>query len=199
MNQKLADKIKYILPTLKGWCPEIKALAMAEHIVQHRPKVVVEIGIFGGRSLIPMALACHFIGHGVVHGIDPWSAEAALKFEKDSKNKEWWSKLDYRKIYEDFVRSVYMYELLHHCWWYRTEASKAVSVFDEIDMLHIDGNHSHESATSDVNLYVPKVKSGGFIWFDDIDWQSTQGALKSLYKDLIFVKTVDRTAVFQKP
>lgn len=90
-------------------------------------------------------------------------------------------------------------ELLHHCYWYRTEASKAVEVFQEIDMLHIDGNHAHESATGDVNLYVPKVKSGGYIWFDDIDWDSTQGALNTLYKDLRYIKTVDRTAVFQKP
>jgi predicted O-methyltransferase YrrM len=196
---KLYEKIKRALHTLRGWCPEVKALAMAEHIISHQPKVVVEIGIFGGRSLIPMAFACQFAQSGVVHGIDPWNKEAALKFETDEKNKDWWSKLDYEKIYQEFVRSVVSNDLLRYCYWYRTEASQAVGLFNEIDMLHIDGNHAHESATSDVNLYVPKVRSGGYIWFDDIDWGSTQGALKTLYKDLEYIKTVDRTAVFKKP
>lgn len=197
-KMNLADSIKSALPALRGWCPEVKAIAMAEHIIQHRPKTIVEIGVFGGRSLIPMAMACHTIQNGIVHGIDPWSREAALRYETDPKNREWWSKLDYSSVYRDFAQAVLKHNLTEHCYWYRTEAHLAHSLFETIDMLHIDGNHSHESATRDVNLYVPKVKVGGFVWFDDIDWKSTQGALKELHDNLTYIKTVDRTAIFQK-
>ena len=39
-----------------------------------------------------------------------------------------------------------------------------------IDMLHIDGNHSEKTSFYDVTKWAPQVTSGGFIIFDDINW-----------------------------
>lgn len=38
---------------------------------------------------------------------------------------------------------------------------------EDIDILHIDGNHSYEAVVQDFNLYKDKVNQGGFIIFDD--------------------------------
>jgi hypothetical protein len=42
-------------------------------------------------------------------------------------------------------------------------------IFD-IDILHIDGNHSDVTSYIDVTKWVPLVKSGGWIIFDDMTW-----------------------------
>ena len=54
---------------------------------------------------------------------------------------------------------------------------------ESIDFLHIDGNHSEESSVFDVTYWLPKVKKGGVICFDDAWWESTQKAIKLLLQD----------------
>ena len=39
-----------------------------------------------------------------------------------------------------------------------------------IDILHIDGNHSEQASYLDVTKWVPLVRSGGWIFFDDMTW-----------------------------
>jgi predicted O-methyltransferase YrrM len=66
----------------------------------------------------------------------------------------------------------------------------AVSWFadESIDILHIDGNHATEAVLKDVRLFLPKVKRGGYIWFDDADWPSTLPAQKLLLIQCFVIK-----------
>jgi len=48
--------------------------------------------------------------------------------------------------------------------------SEAAPRIPDIDILHVDGNHSEEISFSDVLKWVPLVKKGGFIIFDDMAW-----------------------------
>ena len=41
----------------------------------------------------------------------------------------------------------------------------------EIDVLHQDGNHSEESSSREVELWLSKMKPGGIWIMDDIDWK----------------------------
>ena len=50
----------------------------------------------------------------------------------------------------------------------------------QIDFLHIDGSHSMINAAEDVILYARKVRRGGIVVFDDVNWQSTAPALELL-------------------
>ena len=43
-----------------------------------------------------------------------------------------------------------------------------------IDMLHIDGNHDYAYVSKDAALYIPLVRQGGIIVFDDINWESVR-------------------------
>lgn len=45
--------------------------------------------------------------------------------------------------------------------------SLPIDSIDNIDILHIDGNHAYNAVIQDYNLYAGKVNSGGFIVFDD--------------------------------
>ena len=46
-------------------------------------------------------------------------------------------------------------------------AAKGISI-KKIDFLHIDGNYSTVTALKDVELYLPKVKKGGYILFSNL-------------------------------
>jgi len=48
------------------------------------------------------------------------------------------------------------------------ESSEASEGFDsKIDLLFIDGDHSYKGVKSDIKLWLPKVKIGGFVLFHD--------------------------------
>jgi predicted O-methyltransferase YrrM len=50
------------------------------------------------------------------------------------------------------------------------KTSSGAQPIDNIDLLHIDGNHSEAATLIDVLKWVPLVKQGGFIIFDDLRW-----------------------------
>lgn len=174
----LYEKIDQVLPNLQGWCTPEKAKHIAKLIVENDMELAVEIGVYGGRSLLPMGMAFEHIGKGKCYGIDPWCAAASVASEQNQANIDWWSKLDHEAIYRGFISAVLENGLSHRCYWLRFLSEQTAKLFSdgEIDLLHIDGNHSQKSALRDVDLWLPKVVEGGYIIFDDIDWQSTRDA-----------------------
>ena len=69
---------------------------------------------------------------------------------------------------------------------------------EQIDILHIDGNHSELASVRDVTTWLPRVKSGGYIWFDDTNWATTQRAIALLYVSCEVVKDVGDCRLFRK-
>jgi predicted O-methyltransferase YrrM len=61
----------------------------------------------------------------------------------------------------------------------------------QADVLIIDGNHSPVQSVQDVKNYIPLLRSGGILFFDDADWPETQNAV-----DLIF-ETCDQAGMIQ--
>lgn len=172
MKDKLLNKIETILPTIHGWCSFKKATKLVELILDKQPEICVEIGVFGGSSLIPQALTLKANNKGMLYGIDPWSTEAALEHMQAEEHIKWWKELDIESIYNHCVSNLTTYELNQFCTLVRDKAENAVTMFEDnsIDLLHIDGNHSEDLAYKDATLYLPKVKQGGIIFFDDIWW-----------------------------
>lgn len=175
---QLLETIRLVLPTIEGWCTFEKAKLLVEKIIQAKPKVLVEIGVFGGSSLIPQALALKLNNQGMIHGIDPWTKDAALEGMIAPEHKDWWAKVDLDVIYEHCLMQIHNNGVESFVNLHRAKASDVVDQFADggIDILHIDGNHSEEPAYQDAKLYLPKVKSGGFIFFDDIYWAEAPSA-----------------------
>ncbi len=157
--------------SLPGWCPREKALLMASLVLRERPAVVVEIGVFGGRSLLPMALACKDQSHGLVYGIDPWANAAALEGTQLEKDAVWWKREDLRAVRRTFFAAVESYGVADHVRILEASSASVAAAFEpgSIDMLHIDGNHSEEVSERDGKAYLPRVRSGGWVWVDDTD------------------------------
>lgn len=170
------------LPGMNGWCTPEKGKRLAELIVAHDCRKIFEIGIFGGRSLLAMAKVCEQRGYGEAWGCDPWMAEAAVEGTNDAANDEWWRKLDLESIYREFVGHVLAHHLTKQCRWMRVKAEQAARIFLplELHLVHVDGNHSEELSTLDINLVDPLLRSGGLCVMDDTNWATTSRARKLL-------------------
>lgn len=183
MTPELEQKILAAIAPLQGWCWNKKALAMAELVLKEDPFTVVEIGVFGGKSLIPQAIALKELQvPGVIFGIDPWKKECALEASDDPANNEWWDKVNLDEILSGCSKAIWDNNLDDVCCLMRSPSGVAVRAFivDEIEILHIDGNHSEAVSTTDVIKWLPRVAPGGHIWFDDFLWPSTAKAIALL-------------------
>jgi predicted O-methyltransferase YrrM len=155
-------------PRIEGWCTEEKAFDLAASVLTIRPEVCVEVGVFGGSSLIPIALALRAVGRGQVIGIDPWMPEESVKGMVDQRDIDWWSKLDHESIYRGFMQAVVAEGVSNQVVVFR-QTSDACEPPKVIDFLHCDGNHG-EQAFRDTKRYGSKVRVGGLIFLDDLSW-----------------------------
>jgi predicted O-methyltransferase YrrM len=192
MEEKTIDDIcgqlSRIVNGLPGWCSAEKAQWLAAQIMVEQKKIVVEIGVFGARSLIPMAIAQLWSnGHyperrGFVLGIDPYDSTFSIEEEIDPENRRWWTDVNYEAVYHTALREIRVRNLDSVCGILRAASHHCQCLFREgtIDLLHIDGCHSEFASTRDVEQWLPKVKTEGLIVLDDIDWPSVQKARRIL-------------------
>ena len=166
--------------TLPGWCTREKALLIAQHVLRERPEHCVEIGVFGGRSLIPIAAALRENGAGHVHAIETWRADVAVQDETNPANDAWWAAVDFGAVKAELLRFVVAHGLVRQIRIVEAPSARAATLFDSIDFLHIDGSHSIVSAAEDVVLYARKLRRGGLVLFDDVNWDTTRLAQEIL-------------------
>ncbi len=159
-----------MMDQLEGWCSHEKASFLIDLVLKIQPQTIVEIGVFGGKSLIPMAYAQKTLGIGKTYGIDPWDRNASIQGLQDPANKNWWGSLDHDWILHHLQTKMQIFKLENQVQLIRATSADAPPI-NEIDILHIDGNHSEETSSFDVLKWVPLVKSGGWIIFDDLQWQ----------------------------
>jgi predicted O-methyltransferase YrrM len=184
---KLRLTVSNAMDQLTGWCTKFKAFTLIDIILEKRIEKVVEIGVWGGRSLVPMAFALKELGYGKVYGIDPWSAVASVE-GMDKINKDWWGAIDHEAIYQDLAHKVHLFGLVNHVKLIKS-TSVAAEPINNIGLLHIDGNHSEEASLYDVMKWAPFVKKGGLIVFDDVTWGTTAKAVQWL--DANFTRIAD--------
>jgi predicted O-methyltransferase YrrM len=190
-------------PIIEGWMDQAKGEVLADLVITHRPQIVVEVGVFGGRSLFAQAFALRENGMGIIWGIDPWSLDAALEGDIGEANAKWWTEnINIEDIYLGFIRGVLEFQLTKWVRWVRERAEVAAPLFKDksVDMCHIDGNHSELCSCRDVMVWHRKLKPGGMLVMDDVQWDSVSRAIQLVqglkYKEL--VRTME-FAVFQKP
>ena len=71
----------------------------------------------------------------------------------------------------------------HKIIWLREFSHIAVNdIEDELDFVYVDGDHSFEGTSEDINLYWPKIKIGGLLCGDNWEVTSVRAAVKSFSK-----------------
>ncbi len=163
--------IEHVTPEGGEWCTTEKSSQLAALVLALRPRTIVEIGVFLGGSLVPMALAQQtyaFPAREVCWAVDPWAAQASAAGQT-GKNAEWWGGLDHERIMRRFIARLERHEISSLVHIARIKSDDFVSP-DVIDLLHIDGNHG-EQAQRDVARFAPHVPIGGVLVMDDLNWE----------------------------
>ncbi len=180
-----------------GGCSVSKASVMAYLIRRFRMKTSLDIGVYRGRSLLPQALAHKEFTGGTAYGVDPWSNDLAR--EKDNvqlkeRIDRFLGETDFEAIYREVDRLRTAGGFENHCQLVRMTSAAAAGWFAQnkitFDLIHIDGNHDTAPVLKDVELYLPLLKSEGFIVMDDVSWESVKPAYNQVAARL--------TRVFQR-
>lgn len=165
---------------LEGWCYREKSLFIARLVLEERPLVCVEVGVYGGRSLIPCAAALRHLGQGRIWGVEGWSGTLAVHDRTTDANDAWWGGLDFGPIKRAFLRFLAEHDLVREVGILEAPSAAVDHLFPRIDYLHIDGSHARLAAAEDVLRYGRRVRPGGIILFDDAQWKTTTAARELL-------------------
>jgi hypothetical protein len=182
--------VKASVADLQGWCSNAKSWLIYDLVRKSKPQVSVEVGIFGGRSLSIIAQALRDNESGIVYGIETWSGASAIRYRQDLANDFWWQNIDFIGIKRQFYKFFLEHHLIDVTKVIELSSEQAFQGIPEIDFLHIDGNHSMFGAAQDVVNYFGKLKRGGYVIFDDINWASTCAGLEILMDTAELVATV---------
>lgn len=142
-----------------GGSGSAKALVIADLIARDGVRDTIEIGVYRGRSLLPVAAMLRITGAGVATGVDPWSVEEALQEETHAVGpevNEWVRSQPWDETYQSLLKRIEDSRLTEHCRVLRMTSEEAAPEFAEasVDLVHIDGNHDQAAVERDVELYV---------------------------------------------
>jgi predicted O-methyltransferase YrrM len=213
---KLFDEVESVLNAVAidfgGGCSASKAHVIAYLISHFKSANALDIGVYRGRSFLPMCVAMRENGNGVAHAVDPWSKTEAV--EKDNHRlraeiDQWIERLDFEAVYRSVVENVHAHGLDTFARIHRTTSRNAAALFSSLqisfDLIHIDGNHDTDAVLADVDTYLPLLAEGGICILDDISWTSVRPAVERVLatcRVLMWRVTAhpeDDYAVFVKP
>jgi predicted O-methyltransferase YrrM len=176
MTLQLIDTtIDQRFPSMHGWMSPEKGKRIARLVSEKTDPLCVELGVFGGRGVFAMALAVKYLlkTGARVHGIDPFTASAALEGVNTRENEEWWSKLDYQAILKSARSHIDALGLSVDLILKRSQDVVGDYAAGSIDIIHQDSNHSEEVTCAEVAQWTPKMKPRAYWVFDDVDWPTT--------------------------
>lgn len=178
MIAELMVRVAEVLPEGGNWCNLHKAQTLAAMVVALRPRLICEVGVWTGGSLIPMllglraveALEAEATGLSLRHravAIDAWSPAESCAGQGEA-DRDWWGGADHDAALQTFLSRLDRHGLGSICDVVRAP-SERVPVPDRIDLLHLDGNHG-EQAVGDVERFAAAVVPGGVLVLDDLHW-----------------------------
>jgi predicted O-methyltransferase YrrM len=184
------------LPSIEGWCTERKALWLAELIADNGCRTVLEVGIYGGKSLIPMAIAIKkYAPGGKVYGIEAWSNAVATQVSLHPQHDAWWANLDFKYIKTGFFRSVIandVADVINVLDMSSDDAFKCLNAqrLTEFDLIHVDSSKSEGEELHDCKTWSGLLRPGGILVMDDIGWPSVQVAREYVKSNLSVIDEV---------
>jgi SAM-dependent methyltransferase len=174
---------------IPGESYEPKLLAMIEICRRAPPGDIIEIGCLFGRTAALLAMLADHYDLGQILCIDPWATQSTeqghAQLQAASEGFDWSS---FRGIFEINV-APFARGRLNYRQAFSTDAAPLYSPGCEMEtqtfgktryegaigLLHIDGNHEYAHVAADARDWIPRVKPGGWIIFDDYQWDWGDG------------------------
>ena len=156
------DFIKFISKIYTCWRGFIDLVDFIGEIV--KPKTIVELGVANGYSTLLLAKITD--KNGDVFAVDKWEGREEECRQKAEDNiayaKEHFGINNIHLIHKEFTS--YFYE----SFWKK-----------QIDILHIDGDHSDKCVREDFDMWSPFVSPNGLILLHDVTNASFTGPLRA--------------------
>lgn len=178
VRARVAETLDAIALDAGGGASLTKVLLLADLALSRPAPRVVEIGVYRGRLLLPLAVALAEHG-GEIYGIDPYSAAAAVQSDEHGVGLDlqaWPETIDWDRLHNEVAESIKRLRLGGFCHLVRARSQDAARRFPahSIDLIHIDGNHDSAAVAADAGRYLPLVSPGGYLVLDDASWDSVR-------------------------
>lgn len=147
-----------LIRKIEGWLTDNEMICL-HNLAYNSPKnaIILEIGSWKGKSAITMATSFQESDMKTIYCIDPHTGSE----EHQKKNLK-------INTYSDFLSNIKKFKVNKYIKPIRKTSLEArVSFSSKIDLLFIDGDHSHNGCLLDYALWQPIVKEGGIIAFHD--------------------------------
>lgn len=199
LPEHIGKAIWEYIPNQDGWTTPERGCEMAEHILETKAKVCVDIGVFAARSTIAMGFAARELIDSHVYGVDAWKIDSAVEGDNVEENAKWWKeRANLEQMHWQAVHMIWAHRLDQWVTLIRNNSQYVHQLFPVIDFLNIDGCHTEIASCRDVELYLPRVKSGAYVMFDDSDWGSTQKALSMIEEQCELVSDNGKARSYRK-
>lgn len=130
--------------------------------------IAVEVGSYLGASSLFIASALKQSKYASkLYCVDTWNNNAMSDGEQDT-----W--IAFRRNTENF-KNIFPLR--------GTSVRVGADFHNKIDFLFLDGDHSYEGVKTDVDTWLPKVKSGGVVAMHDIGW--AEGVQRVVREDVL--------------
>jgi len=178
-----------------------KIFLLAELMLADQVSRIVEIGVYRGRLLLPLARVISALGRGEAVGIDPYSPAAAIQRDVELEGidlVEWPTTVDWQGLHDGVLTAIDRWGLGEHTRLVRLRSEEAAAEFAgaPIDLLHIDGNHDRRSVEGDLERFLPHVRDGGILVMDDISWPSIQPLYEEMAREHELLFSLTEKKVF---
>jgi len=187
------------MQSINGWCSPEKAVLMMDLIKTKQLKRCLEIGVFGGKSLFPIAKALKYNKKGVVYAVDSWDSSLALQgMNLNSPEYGWWALIDFNDLHEQTLNLLARHKLKGYCKILKKPAEEVLQLFKEasFDFIHLDASHMEDIAFGHVTTYFEKLKTGGYFLLTDPNWHSMKLSLVFLLERAEILSPFTPTADF---
>lgn len=167
---------------ISGWCTEQKAMQLYGLVLDSNAQLIVESGVFKGRSLISFAYACAHKNSGQVVGIDAFDNIAPLEGDNAPENNDWWENVDMEEVFNSVIRNIAKFDLNYFVQIIKAKSEDTACFFEDysIDIFHQDSNHNETVITKELDLFIQKLKPHGYWIIDDSNWVETKKGYSKL-------------------
>ena len=144
---------------------------LPEAVTLLSPKVVVEMGVWKGASVITLADRMKALGlDGVVIAVDTWLGSSELW-----ANDEWFEMMSVElgrpSLQRKFMANIVDSGLEDYVVPLPLDSYNAAVLLHRanitVDLIHLDGSHHYASVLSDLTAWWPLLRSGGMLIGDD--------------------------------
>lgn len=163
--------------SLRGWFNDNKRKWYTEKAKNIKDGVIIEIGVFGGVSILSIADIC-IKNNTKIYGIDPWEL-LSLYNERPMKDNELKNYRETMKGHRLNLERIIEAQKYEHIELIKGFSVQEANKFEDksVDLVYIDANHSYDSTLADINAWYPKLKKGGILSGDDFTWSGVKKAV----------------------